>query len=421
MCPGGSLRRSHAGARINKSESNGNTNTVTRQKLWTRSFVIITFENFLVAVNFWLLMTVVSKFATDRFGVSTALAGFATSIFIIGAVVGRPLCGKWIHRIGQTKTLYVGVALSLVLTLAYFAAGSTPLLLLVRLLHGAAFGATHVAVGTIVAGVVPRERYGEGIGYFTLSQIVATAFGPFIGLLLIQHSSFGSVIIACSIASAIGLVILPLLSVKDLQLTAEQVEETKGFKLSSYIEPKAVPIALVAMLVYLCYASVISFLALYSQEIQLIGAAGFFFMVYAAVMFVTRPFVGRRFDAKGENSVMYPAIPIFALGLAVFSQARHGYMLLLAAAIMGLGFGAIQSSGQTTVVKIATPHRRGLATSTFYTFADIGAGIGPLLCGLLIPFTGYRGMYVAVAIVAAGCLLLYYALYGRTAGGTAAS
>jgi len=402
-----------------RSLEKGKTIAVTKQKLWTRDFVIITLENFLVALSFWLLMTVVSKFASDRFGVSTALAGLATSIFIIGSVIGRPMCGKWVHRIGQTRMLYVGVGLSLALTLLYFTVSSVALLLLIRLLHGAAFGVSHVAAGTIVAGVVPRERYGEGIGYFTLSQIIATAIGPFIGLRLIQSSSFDSVIIACAIASAVALVILPLLSVKNLALTAEQLVETKGLKLSSYIEPKAAPIALVAMLIYLCYASVISFLALYSEEVRLVGAAGFFFLVYAAVMFVTRPLVGRRFDARGENSVMYPAIPIFALGLAMFSQARHSSLLLLAAVVMGLGFGAIQSAGQATVVKITPLHRRGLATSTFYTFADVGSGIGPLLCGLIIPFTGYRGMYVAVAVVAVGSLILYYVLYGRRAGSTA--
>lgn len=392
-------------------------NSEITQRLWTKSFVVIMLENFLVAMNFLLLLTVVAKFATDRFGASTALAGFSASIFIVGAVVTRPLCGSWIHRIGQTRVIYVGALLSLILTLAYFAANSAVILLLVRFLHGAAFGATHVAIGTIVAGVVPRKRYGEGIGYFTLSQILATAIGPFIGLFLIQRGSFESVVAGSSVVSVIAVAILPLLSVKDLELTAGQREETRGFKLSSYIEPKVVPIALVAMLIYLCYVSVISFLALYSEEIRLTSAAGFFFVVYATAIFVTRPFVGRRFDAKGENSVMYPAILVFAIGLAVFSQAHQGYMLLLAAALIGLGFGAAQSSAQTTSVKITPAHRMGLATSTLFMFADVGAGVGPLLCGLVIPFTGYRGMYVAVAIVAGGCLLLYHALYGRHASG----
>jgi MFS family permease len=215
--------------------------------------------------------------------------------------------------------------------------------------------------------------------------------------------------------------ILPLLSVKDLELTDGQLEETMGFKLRSFIEPKAVPIALVTMVLYLCYASIISFLALYSEEIRLVGTASFFFIVYATVVFVARRFVGRLFDAKGENFVMYPAILIFAIGLAVFSQARYGYVLLLAAVIIGVGFGAVQSSGQTIAVKSAPLHRMGLATSTFFVFADVGVGMGPLLAGLIIPSIGYRGTYVVFAIVAAGCLLLYYGLHGRHAGGRAAA
>ncbi|MBN1631497.1 MAG: MFS transporter [Thermoleophilia bacterium] len=389
--------------------------SATGQKLWTRGFLVITLENFLIAVNFWLLMTVVSKFATDRFGVSTALAGLAVGIFIIGAVIGRSLCGKWIHRIGQTRTIYVGVVVTLALTLVYLAAGNTLLLLLVRFLHGVAFGAAHVAAGTIVASVMPKERYGEGIGYFTLGQTVATGIGPFIGMLLIHHGSFDSVIIASAVASALGLALLPFLTVKDVELTAEQTEETKGFRIRSYIEPNAVPVALIAMVVYLCYSSVISFLALYAEDIRLVSAAGVFFVVFAAAVLVTRPLVGRRFDVKGENSVMYPAIPVYALGLVIVSQARHGAVLLLAAAVMGLGFGALQAAGQATAIKVTAPHRLGLATSTYYTFADVGAGVGPLLCGLLIPLTGYRGMYIVVAAVAAGCLVLYYALYGRHA------
>jgi MFS family permease len=218
---------------------NGDTNAVTGQRLWTRNFLVITFENFLVAMNFLVLVAVVAKYATDRFGASSALAGLSAGIFILGAVFTRPLCGKWIHRIGQKRMLYGGLALSLALTLTYFAADSAALLLLVRFVHGAVFAAAHVATGTIVTGVVPRERYGEGIGYFALSQILANALGPFIGLLLIQHASFDAVIIAGAVTVALGLIALPLLSVKDVELTDGQLRESMGFKLRSFIEPKA--------------------------------------------------------------------------------------------------------------------------------------------------------------------------------------
>ena len=58
-----------------------------RPEVMEQDFTIITLENFLIAVNFWLLMTCL-KFAADHFGSPTALAGFATSIFIVGAIAG---------------------------------------------------------------------------------------------------------------------------------------------------------------------------------------------------------------------------------------------------------------------------------------------------------------------------------------------
>ncbi|MBN1322040.1 MAG: MFS transporter [Thermoleophilia bacterium] len=391
-----------------------------RQNLWTRSFIIIWVVNFLSAVCFLLLMIVMSKVATDRFDASPAVAGLSASIFVIGAFVTRPSLGKQIHRIGQNRTLYIGSILSVVLTLAYFAVNSIEILLLVRFLHGAAHGTAALAVGTIVAGAVPRERYGEGIGYFTLGQTLSTAIGPAVGLVLLRYGGFNPIIITCSVAAAIGLVLLPFLGIKDLELTAEQVAETRGFKLSNYVEPKAVPISLALMVLFLCYSSVSSFLALYSEVIELTTAAGLFFLVYAAVIFVTRPYVGRRFDERGENSVVYAAILVFAVGLALLAAANHSSVLLLAAAVMGLGFGAIQACGRALIAKVTPLHRMGQATSTFYIFGDTGLGLGPLICGFLISLAGYRGMYGVMAGVAVVALVVYHLLHGRRAGRVAA-
>ena len=55
----------------------------------------------------------------------------------------------------------------------------------------------------------------------------------------------------------------------------------------------------------------------------------------------------------------------------------------------------------------------GQGTSTFYIFGDTGLGLGPLLCGLLIPLVGYRWMYGVMAAVAVLSLVLYHALHGR--------
>jgi len=409
---GNDAGRTDDAVRQHHADNSGHSNIETKQSLWTRSFVIVWLVNFLNAICFLLLVIVMSKVATDRFGASPAVAGLSASIFVIGSFATRPL-GKSIHRIGQTKTLYVGAFFSLLFTLAYFVVNSAGTLILVRFLHGAAHGTTMLAVGTIIAGVVPPKRYGEGIGYFTLGQTLSTAIGPAIGLLLIGHGGFEPVITICAVAAGIALLILPFARVRDLELTPELAAETKGFKLSNYIEPRALPIGLALMLAFLSYSSVSSFLALYSEEIGLTTAAEAFFFVYAIVIFLTRPFIGRRFDVQGENSVIYPSILIFAAGMAILALAHHGSVLLLAAAVLGLGFGAITASGRALTVKVTPLHRMGQATSTFYIFGDIGLGLGPLLCGLLIPVTGYRGMYGVMAAIAVGALAIYHLFHGR--------
>jgi len=110
---------------------------------------------------------------------------------------------------------------------------------------------------------------------------------------------------------------------------------------------------------------------------------------------------------------MYAAILGFVLSLAILALAHHWSGFLLAAVIMGLGFGTIQACGRAVMVKVTPLHRMGQATSTFYIFGDTGLGLGPLLCGLLIPLTGYRGMYGTMAVLAALSLVLYHVLHGR--------
>ena len=384
-------------------------------KLWTKEYIIITSVNFLIALNFYLLMIVISEYAMNRFGMSPGKAGFSASIFIIGALIARLLVGRRLARVGYKKMLFVGVTANFVMTLLYFVANSSFVLIVVRLFHGAAFGITSTTSATIVADIIPKERNGEGIGYYSLSQTLATAIGPFIGMFLSRYGSYTSIFATCAVVSAICLVLTPFLHLRRIKLTEEQLQGMHGFKLDSFVEAGVIPISTIALLIYLCYSSIVSFLAVYAKEIRLVDAAGFFFIVYAIVVLLSRPAVGRLFDRKGENTIMYPAILIFAIGMFIFSRSYYSYMLLSASALIGLGFGAIQSSTQTIAVKITPRHRMGLANSTYFMLSDIGMGVGPLMVGFMISCTGYRGMYTAVAIIALACLLFYYLLHGRKA------
>lgn len=190
-------------------------------------------------------------------------------------------------------------------------------------------------------------------------------------------------------------------------------EKGKGIKLSEYIEPKALPISFIVLIMTFCFSSVLSYINLYAIELNLIDTASFFFIVYTVTVLISRPFTGRLMDSIGANYIMYPAFIIFGIGMVLLGTAHSALTLLIAAGLIGLGFGNISSISQTIAVTVAPPHRMGLASATFFIFYDIGNGFGPSLLGLVIPITGYPTIYMILGVAVIATSVLYYVLYGK--------
>jgi MFS family permease len=385
-----------------------------RPRLWTKDFIIITAVNLFFSLNFYLLMVFIPVYAMDSFQASTGEAGLAASVFVLGGILPRLFFGRWIEVIGRKRTLCIGLAAGLAVTLSYFVTNSLTSLIVIRLLHGAAFGIATTGAVTIAANIIPVERRGEGLAYhMSLSSTLSAAVGPLLSMILIQRGNFDLIFWVCTVFVGLSLVGALIAAVPEIKLTREQTAEVKGFSISRFFEAAAIPISIICGLIYLSYSSVLTFLSPYSEEINMTGIASFFFVILSVAILVSRPFVGRLFDVKGENIVMYPAILIFGAGALALSQTYHSFTLALAAILIGLGLGTIQSSCQTIVIKVVPPHHTGLATSTFLLFIDIAVGTGPVIFGFVVPLAGYRGAYTGVAIMALVCLFLYYFLHGR--------
>ena len=387
---------------------------MNKEKLWTKDFVVIALTNFLIYVVFYLLMVTIASYAVDRFHASTSIAGLASGIFIIGILIGRLGAARVIEDVGSRKVLIAGTLFFIITSASYLAAINIPLLIINRFLHGFAYGVASTATGTIVAKIIPDARRGEGIGYYSMSQILATAMGPFIGIVLSRHVDFQVVFIVTSIVAAISFAISFVVSEPARKTPKQnQAEGVKGFQISNFLEFKAIPISIIVLIVGFAYSVVLTFMSLYTKQLHLEEAASYFFPIYAVTVIVSRPFSGRLLDARGANFVVYPCLLIFAIGMLLLSQTNHGITLLLAGAIIGLGYGNFLSCGQAISI-IGTPHHRlGLATATYYMFLDVGFGVGPYIFGSLVPFTGYRGLYLVMAMVVLATIILYYFLYRK--------
>nr|WP_221452391.1 MFS transporter [Bacillus benzoevorans] len=380
--------------------------------MWTKDFIIVSSINFFLALVFYLLIVIIGVYAVEEYHATASQAGLVTGIFVIGTLIGRLFIGRSIDSFGMKKTMFTGLILYILTTSLYFIHGGIHFLLLNRFLHGIALGIASTAVGTIVARIIPPERKGEGIGYFSMSTTLATAIGPFIGMTMTQFTSFQTMFALCLALGIISLITGVWVQVPASERAATSAD-IKEFKISSFIEPKAVPIALITFFIAFGYSGVLSFINFYAKEIDLVHAASYFFLVYSIAILLSRPFTGRLMDEKGANYVMYPAFILYTAGLLLLSLASNGMMMIAAAVLIGLGFGNMQSCTQAIAIKVTPVHRMGLATSTFFIFLDAGLGFGPYLLGFFIPAMSYSSMYMILSLVVIASAALYFLLHGK--------
>lgn len=382
-----------------------------QHKLFNKGFITITIINFIVYLVYYLLMVIIAVIAQDTLHASLSQAGLASGIYIIGTLVARLFMGKKLEIYGRKAVLRYGALFYLATTMAYLYIPTITVMYAIRFLNGFAYGTVSTATNAIVTAYIPQEKNGEGINYYGLSTSLAAAIGPFIGMILMNFTNFYMIITFSIVLIAATTVACFIFPVKNITLTEEHRKVLNSWTVDSFIEKKALFITFIAFWMGLAYSSVLSFLATYAQVIHLVTASSFFFVVYALVITATRPLSGRIFDAKGENYVMYPSYFFLAAGLAVLSFTTQSWELLVAGALVGLGYGTFMSNGQAVCLEKCEPQRIGIALSTYFVGLDLGLGVGPYLFGMLRSALSFSSMYLVAAILPVACALVYKIFY----------
>ena len=384
---------------------------IQKEKLFNTGFITITTINFIVFLIYYCFVVITAKFATSELGANPAQAGFAAGIYIIGTLIARLYIGKKLELIGRKQMLRFGAIIYLVTTIAYLISTNIIILDTVRFLNGFAYGTISTAANAIVTAYIPESRNGEGINYYGLSTSLAAAIGPFIGILLLPIVGFKSVIILAIVLSVLVTVACYLFPVQNIELTDDHKKLLNSWSLNTFIEYKVLFISIVAFLIGLSYSSVLGFLSIYADNLGLSTAGAFFFVVYALIITLTRPFAGQIFDAKGENAVMYPSFIFLAIGLLTLSYTTTSFMLLLSGALIGLGYGTFMSNGQAVCLKLVESSKVSIALSTYFIGLDLGLGFGPYALGTVHSFLSYSGIYVLCAVLTVAVAILYAIFY----------
>lgn len=386
---------------------------MSKPKLWTKDFISISFSNFFLFSTFYFLLVTLPIFTLNTFHSSASQAGLMTTVFLLSAIISRPFAGKWIEQSGFRPALFTALIIFMASSLLYFFPKSMNTFFMLRFLHGIGFGMATTAAGAIVANIIPDSRRGEGMGYFIMSTNLAMVIGPFVGLTAIQKWGATALFIISAVSALAAL--LTGLSVKVPKLERHHSDEQsqQRFSFKNYFETAAVPISIAGAFFAIIYSSILSFVSVYANEIHLGSVSSFFFVVYAIILLLSRPFTGKWFDLYGANVIVFPSIVLFAAGMYVLSQSAAAGSFLFSAGLIGLGWGTIFPIFQTIAVQDAPPHRRGLATATFLSIYDTGVGLGSFVVGAIVTTIGYSSFYLISSFYVLVGVLLYYFLHSR--------
>ncbi|WP_313515892.1 MFS transporter [Sphingobacterium sp.] len=383
-------------------------------KIWTRDFILSCLGCFFLFVNFYMLLSSMPLAIKQHMGGTARDMSLVVSIYLLGIVLLRPFSGVISDRIGSKKISIITMFLFVVCSFMYLGIHAIVPLLLVRMIHGVFHSLSTTAHAAMAISMVPNSRKGEGIGYYGLAMSLSMVLGPALGLYILNSFGFEVLIIVASIFSVISWLLT--LFIKNPAIVKQGVSAKVGkqkFSFSNFIEMKAVPVCISAMLFAFSYSSIISFMAVYTTELGMPIAAMYYFITFAISIMVTRPIIGKLLDSKGPSYLIIPSLIIFALGLMIMGTATSLFQILLSGVILGVAYGAIFPSFQTITIKLSPLDKAGSATATFFLFYDSGFGLGAFALAVVASYFGYAKMYMIVSGLILLTLLLYYLLYHR--------
>ncbi len=398
----------------------GASDTMSKEKIINRNFMCTFTAQFALALVMYTLMTTIAEYVT-AFGATATVAGLVTGAYVVGGLVSRLYSGNAVKKYGWKRVALVFGTVHFIASCLYGFAGNEIILLIIRFVHGVGFGATSNAVMITGMSGLPKSRYGEAAGYFMMSTSLGVAFGPFLGGLIYDEFGGKGCFTAAIVFSLITVIAMSIVDTRELDPWYHRNEKTafyplpdkKNFRLTSIVEYKAIPISLCIFCLCFGYAALMSFHRLFAQYTGLTGDFKYFFLIYAAVLIVSRPVAGRLQDKMGDNIVCYPCIIAQAVGIALMTWNPCTITIVICAVCGALGFGTLNSTFNAIINRQVSDERRPYAISTYWAFCDLGVGTAPTILGGIITISDFYIMYYAAAAISLAALPIYRSFWGR--------
>lgn len=349
----------------------------SQHPVYTIHFGLVCLSSLLFSASFNMLIPELPSYLSSMGGAE--YKGLIIALFTLTAGLSRPFSGRLTDTLGRVPVMATGSVVCFICGFLYPVLGTVAGFLFLRLLHGFSTGFKPTATAAYVADIIPRERWGEALGFHGLCFSTGMAIGPAIGSTIRLYYSIDILFYTSSLFALLSIVIL--MNMK------ETLKEKQHFSLSilkltrhDIIAVEVLPAAIVTFLSYIAYGAILTLIPDWSEHLGIVNK-GLFFMVFTITSLLIRFLAGKASDRYGRIEVIKTGLGLLVLSLLIVAYADTFSGLMLGAASYGVATGILSPALNAWTVDMSLPDSRGKAMATMYIALEAGIGLGALCAG----------------------------------------
>ncbi len=394
------------------------------ERLWNSNYIKVMIANFSLFFAFYVLTPLLPIYLSETFGATKDVIGLVLSGYTITALLFRPFSGYMVDSFPRKTVLMICFAGFSIFFAGYLAASSLLLFTIVRTLHGGPFGALTVANSTVAIDVLPSSRRNEGIGYYGLSNNLAMAIAPTIGIFIYhQTHSFELLFWIALVVAVAGWLVDATVELRKKEDPASKMAlpARKKVSLDRFFLLRGWLLGANMVFFGFCFGVLSNYLAIYGKEqLGITSGTGTYFMLCSIGLILSRLQGGKGLREGRLTRNASEGMLISLVGYTIFialptlgrlsgdPQALTLVGYYGSALLIGLGNGHMWPAFQNMMISMAHHHERGTANSTILISWDIGMGLGILVGGVIAETLGYDAAFWMVALANAMGVLLYF-------------
>lgn len=380
---------------------------MSSERLWSPAFINYGVSSGIFYMTQYVLVAALPIILTAELGGTALDAGLAMTYFQIGTILCRPFAGRLIDGLDKRIILLISSVLFFIIMGLFNLTTSLQTIFVLRGLHGAIFALGTTVMSALAVVVLPASRKGEGINMFAVLSNIAMVLGPAVGLYALQAYGSSALYIFLTIMTALAFILGNVIRLPK-ELAKSKQKSSKGWSISQFIEKRSLPWALMGLFIGFTYSGVLVFIPI---ELNSMGAGvwgSVFFALFALMIIISRPLVGKVYARYGSRFVIYPGVGLFIVGLAILGVVSTPVGIICTAPLLGLGYGAAQPAFQALAVQSAPIERAGVSTATYFLALDIAVGAGSVILALIANALGYQSLYQITSLIMIIALALYH-------------